>query len=278
MKCFICKADMTPYMRKRFALKGLEECEYVRCENCGMVVSKTYLAMSDQEKTELNSIYHEQYQGLDENEDDPKWLERLAYQAQAITSLYENNIVENDAHAVDYGCGDGKLVNGINSIKCNGGVLKYDKYMSAYHKKNPQEEYDYLTDLQLANKKFALVINCSVFEHLWGIQDIEEIIGLVDRQSGVFALHTLICDEIPQDPNWFYLLPVHCCFYTNKAMQLLFEKFAFQGCFYHLEARMWFFFYHQEMIAQLKLFMADLPGTWFYADRFVDYWKIKPYR
>lgn len=58
--CFICNNElMLPYFTKDFlGQQGLGTVEYLRCSNCGMVVSKTHLEMSIDEYEELNLRYH----------------------------------------------------------------------------------------------------------------------------------------------------------------------------------------------------------------------------
>lgn len=94
---------------------------------------------------------------------------------------------------------------------------------------------DYLLDSNMQKKAFDVVVICSVFEHLLGKGDVEEIMGLL-KEQGIFCLHTLVCEEVPQNPDWYYLLPAHCTIWTNKAMKILYEQNGFKGCAYNLEA------------------------------------------
>lgn len=257
MKCFVCGGEMSPFMKKFFGMEHLDTCEYVRCENCGLVIAKTLYEMPRSRWEKLNRECHAAYQNTDALDVDPRWLERLQAQAKVLNELVNVGIIEKSARAVDYGAGDGKL-----SDMCKPWLMKFDEYMA-----RPNENY--LTELKPAS--FDFVITCSVFEHLLGAADVEKIFALL-KSDGIMALHTLICEEIPRDPNWFYLQPVHCTFWTNAAMKIIFRQYNFKACAYHVESRLWLMFRDAERILRLK------NSEWILAEDFVDYWKAKPYR
>lgn len=171
---------------------------------------------------------------------------------------------------LDYGCGDGKLVDIIKTLNPHTQIFKYDKYMNVNCKDG------YLTESEIIDKKFDVVITGAVFEHLLGKNDIDDIVKLLS-DKGTLAIHTLICEEVPCDPDWFYLLPVHCSFYSNRAMSILFKHYGFKGCAYSLEARMWFFFLDLDVMESLESKKEALAGEWFFSKAFIDYWKQKPY-
>lgn len=99
------------------------------------------------------------------------------------------------------------------------------------------------------------------------------------KPNGIFVVHTLVAEEVPKDPSWFYVSgPVHCTMWTNKAMQILYEQQKFRGCAYNLEARTWIMFRNRDLFENLKAVEKNLSGSWFFSDNFVDYWKVKPYR
>lgn len=265
MNCFVCGGEMVPFMEKFFGMKNLDACEYVRCENCGLVIAKTLYEMPRSTWEALNRECHAAYQNTDTLDVDPNWLPRLKAQAEVLSELINFGVLDKNTRAVDYGAGDGKLsafVSDKNWLK------KFDAYMS-----RPNENY--LRELTPAS--FDFVITCSVFEHLLGAQDVEKIFALL-KSNGTAALHTLICEEIPRDPNWFYLQPVHCTFWTNAAMQKIFTQYKFKACAYHVEARLWFMFRDLEKFSRLKTCAEKIFGTWVFANDFVDYWKVKPYR
>ncbi len=261
MKCFVCGGEMNPFMKKFFGMKNLESCEYVRCENCGLVVAKTLYEMPQKNWEALNYECHATYQNTNELAVDPNWLPRLKAQAKVIAELINRGVLDKNANALDYGAGDGKL---SDFVAEKDWLKKFDKYMA-----RPNENYLSAEDLQ--PESFDFVITCSVFEHLLGKNDVEKIFALL-KSSGTMALHTLICEEVPRDPNWFYLQPVHCTFWTNAAMKIIFSRYKFKACAYDVGARLWFMFRDAEKISLLK----NLPFV--VSNDFVDYWKVKPYR
>ena len=261
MNCFVCGAKMTPFMEKFFGLRYLEACEYVRCEDCGLVVAKTLYEMPHDTWEALNRECHAAYQHTDALAVDPNWLARLQAQAKVLAQLINVGVLDKSARAVDYGAGDGKL-----SDMCKPWLLKFDAYMA-----RPNENY--LSAAELTPASFDFVITCSVFEHLLGARDVEKIFALL-KSDGIAALHTLVCEKVPRDPNWFYLQPVHATFWTNAAMKKIFRRYDFKSCAYHVESRLWFMSRVAEKFSRLK----TCAGTWSFADDFVDYWKVKPYR
>ena len=278
MKCFVCGEEMTPYMEKKIAVKyldGLDTFEYVRCPNCHLVVSKTLYEMSHEDWAAFNTAAHEDYfKGVLKFEElDPKWLERLELQAELFVTLLKLGVLKYDAKTIDYGAGDGKLADKINEKLGRVWLKKFDAYMK------PLDE-NYLSADEVKPSSFDFLTSSSVFEHLLGNQgDVDNVIGLI-KPDGIMALHTLICEEVPQDPTWYYLLPipVHCTLWTNKAMALVYKKHGFKGCAYNVESRMWLMFRNVDDFNKLKENAAQLKGTWQFGDDFVDYWKVKPYR
>jgi len=265
MACFVCGGEMRPFMKKYFGMKNLDACEYVRCEECGLVVAKTLYEMPQSQWEALNYECHAAYQNTDALSVDPNWISRLKAQAKAISELINIGVLDKNSNAVDYGAGDGKL---SKFVAQNNWLKKFDEYMA-----RPEENY--LSAENLKPASFDFVITCSVFEHLIGAGDVEKIFALL-KPDGVAAIHTLICEEVPCDPNLFYLLPVHATFWTNAAMQKIFEQYDFNSCAYNVESRLWFMFRDRGKF--LRTCAEISSGTWIFDNNFVDYWKVKPYR
>jgi hypothetical protein len=253
---------MSFYFSKNFKGEfGLNIVEYVRCPSCGLVMSATHKAMSNDEWEELNTRVHLSYQGSNYAKDDPRWLERLNAQAKILTNLNLAGVITNNLPWVDYACGDGKLSELLKFNSIN--VMNYDRYMKS-------GLISYIDEKELHSKKYANVINTSVFEHFLSREPIEDLMSLI-ADDGVLSLHTLVRGQIPKDPDWFYLLPVHVTFFTNKSMQILFDYYKFQSSFYNVESRMWFWF-RRETNTMLKF--AEKNSDAFVCKRgFVDYWK-----
>ena len=266
MNCFVCGGEMSPFMKKIFGMKHLDSCEYVRCEECGLVVAETLYDMPHENWSALNRECHAAYQNTDALDVDPRWLARLKAQAEVLSRLIQIGVLDKSARAVDYGAGDGKLSNYLAAKISLPPLLKFDEYMA-----RPNENY--LSAEELTPATFDFVITCSVFEHLLGSSDVEKIFALL-KSDGIMALHTLVCEEVPRDPNWFYLQPVHATFWTNAAMKKIFRRYDFKACAYHVESRLWLMFRDVEKFSRLKSCASDFV----FAEDFVDYWKIKPYR
>ena len=265
MSCFVCKGPLSFYFVKDFSGEcDLNEVEYWRCQDCGMAISKTHFEMSEQDWQKLNTRYHLQYQGSDFFADDPRWLSRLTAQSETISALAHLGVLPRDLPWIDYECGDGKLANMLKSEGIE--VLKFERYM-------PQHGSGYVGEEAL-NEKFSMVINTSVFEHVREIEALDEIAGLVDS-SGVLGLHVMVRDAIPCDPTWFYLLPVHCAFYSNRSMEILFDRWGFASSIYHVPSRMWFWFRSHDRRATEYVAKQQerAPGDYYCKTGFVDYWK-----
>lgn len=268
MNCLTCSGQMEPYFTKDFAGRlGLKVVDYWKCEICGMVVSKTHFEMSLKEWEDVNVGFHSSFHGTDECEEDPRWIERLIAQSNTISELTKIGILPEPSDElpwVDYACGDGKLVDALAKKGLKG--FKYE----AYYAKGD----GYLSEQALKEKKYGLVINTSVLEYIRELEQIDGIVNLIS-DSGVFALHTLVCETIPKDPSWFYLLPVHCTFFTNKSMQILFDRWGFKASIYNVESRMWFFL--KDNIDSIEsIFEKEkhkLSGEFHFKRGFVDYWK-----
>ena len=271
MKCFVCGGEMKNFLEKDFGMENLGKCEYVRCEDCGLVISKTHYEMSPENWSKLNFECHDKYfhGKVNLEEIDPRWISRLEAQANIFFELIKLGIFKSDWRTIDYGAGSGILADKINSKLQSNWLKKFDAYMA--------EDDSYLSAEEIKPESFDFLTTSSVFEHLLGKSDVEKIINLV-KPDGVMALHTLICDEVPQDKNWFYFYPVHCTFWTNKAMTEIYKNSNFKGCAYNVESGMWFMFKKISDFQKLKSEIKNFTGTWQIDENFVDYWKVKPYR
>lgn len=263
MECIICGHPSKYYFSKKFNNFNLNQVEYYKCINCDFVHSETHRLMSAESWLELNHDYHNSYQGGDANVDDPRWLERIQAQAYVINDLAGLQLLNKEGDWLDYACGDGKL---FDSLKINGNLFKYDEYM---HKEN------YQTKNQLMNKHFDFVITTSVFEHLLERRHFEAINSLVS-DKGVMGLHTMVCEQVPCDPTWFYLIPVHCAFHTNKSISILLKQWGYVESIYNVNSRLWFFFKQNDLSLEKIINRANermSAPMYLYKSGFVDYWK-----
>ena len=107
MNCFVCNGNMRPFMEKSFGLEYLDACQYVRCDDCGLVIAKTLYDMPHEQWEALNRECHAAYQNTDALAVDPNWLPRLKAQAAVLNDLISRGVIAESARAVDYGAGDG---------------------------------------------------------------------------------------------------------------------------------------------------------------------------
>jgi hypothetical protein len=264
MKCIVCSSATEPHCEKNFVVSGLDTVLYMRCVGCGFVFSETHRRMLPQEWAKLNEAYHQGYQGRDSNSDDPRWRERIRLQAAVLDDLVLLGLLRSEASWLDYACGDGALFDLVR----HDGVTKHlhDEFMS---------RDGYLTRTEIERRKYDLVVTTSVFEHLTERHQLDFIDSLVDSR-GVMALHTLVSERVPDEPSWFYFLPVHTAFFTNESMRILFKDWQYRASLYNVESRLWFLFKDPpddfDKILQAANSRVGRP-RYSVKSGFVDYWK-----
>ena len=142
------------------------------------------------------------------------------------------------------------------------------------HSSNPAQGY--LRPEELKPRSFDLVMHTAVLEHLRFRAQFDAIFNLVS-DNGAMLFHTLVTETIPQDADWFYLLSVHCSFFTNRSMQLLFEQNNYRCSIYNVESRLWVWFKQPLETIRPRIETAnarnDPARHYILAGRFVDYWK-----
>lgn len=265
--CLVCQGQSAPFLAKRFEQFGLGDVQYDRCVDCGFVFSRTHHAMTESEWESLNNQWVSQYQGTDHNPEDPRWMERLRAQEDIVAHAARHGLLP-AGRWLDYGAGDGKLA---AALKKNY-AIHLEKYE---HSSNPAKGY--LRAEELVPNAFSVVLHSAVMEHLRFRSQLDGIFNLV-TDAGVMILHTLVPEQVPKDPDWFYLLSVHCSFYTNDAMQRLFVQYGYQCCAYNVASRLWFWFkqppaHVKPLIAAANASTADPRYQYIFAEKFVDYWK-----
>lgn len=262
--CMVCNGASEFYFEKDFqGINELHKVEYYRCVKCGFVYSKTHFDMSLATWEKLNYDVHAAYQGNDYSEDDPNWITRMQAQSACLKLFHDERILPHEPW-LDYACGDGKLTDFLRPHDIV--LAKYDKYM--------KQDDSYISDGTLREQAYNLVVSTSFLEHILSINPFEEMVSLLSG-SGVLAIHTLVMETIPRDPDWFYLFPVHVSFYSNKSMQHLFQKWGFEFCVYHLPSRMWFWYkkLDEDIVEKVSRLKSKHPQDYFYSTAFVDYWK-----
>jgi hypothetical protein len=255
--------ESVPHFKKTFGKYGLGVVEYRKCVGCDFVISKTHDDMTDAEWGTLNRDYHAGYQSHTENPDDPRWLARINAQARVIDDCTQLGLIPTKRPWLDFAAGGGQLSTSLRKIS-NLTLLNYDRYLPS---PEPQGEptpgaYDF-------------VITTSVFEHIRTRPDLDAIQALVSP-DGVMGVHTLVSEKVPADPDWFYLLPVHCSFFSNKSMELLFRQWGYQSSLYEVDSRLWLFFKRPYAEVQPIVDQANArkgKPTYFAKAGFMDYWK-----
>ena len=274
----ICGEKTTYYFSKSYtANKYWDELDvdYNRCHNCGFTFSVTHQALSETEWGNLNARAHYG----DEDDIKSKNIDinslianKPPYGPMAFTlNLLAKNSIIDTYNSIDYASGYGTLAKLLRkyfdtNIQC------YDPFV-----RDPEPLVKYISTEELS--KYGLVINSAMFEHVRKREDLDKINDLVSH-NGVLMLHTVICENIPKDPDWFYLTPiVHTAFHTNKSMSFLMEQWGYSDSMYSPAAKSWFLFKDRnEAITKLPRMIENInvelqTEFLFHKTGFVDYWK-----
>lgn len=259
MNCIICDEKMKYYFSKHFNEFDLGKVDYFKCINCGFVISKSHFEMTSEKWEKLNYNFHIEYNRSDSGPNRPPYFE----QAVMYNLLIKNRVISEN-NILDWGAGEGELSVLLKKY-FNISINNYDKYIfNADDSFIPDDE----------SQKYYLVIVNSIFEHLRFRETFEEINNLVD-ENGALAIHTLVREKIPNDPEWMYLLPVHCSFHTNKSMTMLFNNWGYECSIYSPLAKTWILF--KNNCEKIKLAVKEInkeirTESFYYADKFLDYW------
>ena len=241
--------------------------DYYRCPNCGFVLSGTHRRMSTETWSALNKSWHHHYEN--HLEDKVSNAPPYAEQALALQMLARNGVVDLD-DALDYAAGYGTLSRFLARY-FDRRLRIFDRYV---HDPLATREVD-----EGSLGRYGLVINSAMFEHVLDRAALDEVDGLVS-DTGVLMLHTVICERIPRDPNWFYLAPVvHTAFHTNRSMTLLMAQWGYAASIYSPLAKSWWIFKNGSPVlghleATVERINTELRMKYFhYQAGFVDYWK-----
>lgn len=115
-----------------------------------------------------------------------------------------------------------------------------------------------------------------MFEHVLKREDLDSLNSLVE-EDGCLILHSVICENAPNDESWFYLRPpVHTAFHTNKSMQILMDQWGYHSSIYCPQSKSWVLLKNKvnEIENVINNINYELKTDWFYYKKgFVDYWK-----
>ena len=271
MKCLICSSQTSPFFSKTYGghfsemMSSVGTVSYWKCGCCGFVLSKTHSELDQPGWKKLNSDFHHYI----ENPGNSKIINQPPYAEQAIMlrMLSANGLI-GATSMLDYAGGYGTLSKLLKKYY----ALDLPVFDPFIHTGNA---VNYVAKEQLGTYK--TVFNSAMFEHVLTRQDLDEVNALV-AEDGVLILHTVICENIPKDPNWFYLTPpVHTAFHTNKSMGILMQQWGYGASMYCPPSKCWILFKNKAAIPtprQCESLNQELKSTWFlFKVGFVDYWK-----
>lgn len=272
--CPICESTLEYYFSKTYPtypgspFQDAKTIDYVKCGHCGFVMSKTHAEMEPEEWAALNVSWHHHFERNIEQRitNQPPYAD----QSLALSMLDKAGLVDLD-DCLDYAAGYGTMA----------------KFMSKYFGRSIQIFDRYVVDEQSALRyvdaanlgKYRLVVNSAMFEHVLNRESLDEVNDLV-ADNGVLMLHTVVCETVPKNPDWFYLAPmVHTAFHTNRSMNILMEQWGYSHSMYSPQAKSWFLFKKDHPgIARIPALVRDINReiqTRYFFDKpgFVDYWK-----
>ncbi len=198
------------------------------------------------------------------------FLKQLLLHIKQFNSTNYNTTI---ANIIDYAGGIGSLARILQNYY-NITLPVFEKYMNEFM---ADGKVCYVDEANLA--KYDVVCNSAMFEHITKREHLEHINSLV-KEDGMLIVHTVIRQNIPRNPNWFYVNPVHCAFYTNDSMQILMEQWGYTQSLYSPIAKSWVLFKKNNkhcINGSIKDFAMkinkELQMRYFYhKDGFVDYW------
>lgn len=272
--CEICQSPKQYYFSKTYApypgspYSDALKVDYWRCQGCGFVMSDTHQRMSPQYWGQLNLSWHSMVES--DHDSRPANQPPYADQALAMTMLARNGLIDLD-NALDFAGGHGTLSKFLRKY-FGTPIAIYDPYMQ-----DSSNGLRYVPRQELG--RWRLVVNSAMFEHVLSRAGLDEINAAV-ADDGVLMLHTVVCERVPPDPNWFYLAPVvHTAFHTNRSMALLMAQWGYAASVYAPQAKSWFLFKQghrllTELPERVRDINRELQTTYFhYKPGFVDYWK-----
>jgi len=244
-------------------MQEIGKVDYYKCKRCGFVLSKTHSELDKIKWINLNRKFHQYL----ENPGNYKKVNQPPYaeQAMMISLLGENSIISTDS-MVDYAAGSGTLSN-ILSKYYNLELPTFDLYIQA----DNSRRHIHKSEL----KTYKTVINSAMFEHVLRRDDLDQVNNIVDA-DGCLIIHTVVCEKVPNDPNWFYLRPpVHTAFHTNNSMNILMSQWGYRSI-YCPSSMCWILLRDniEDTEKKIATLNQELQTEYFYCKNcFVDYWK-----
>ena len=269
MKCIICRSKSEYFFTKNFKetqysflMKDISSVNYYKCVNCGFTISKTHVEIDNKRWMKLNNDFHHYLETRTASTNQPPYIEQAT-----MLMLLEKEQIINLENAIDFAGGYGTLSKLLKKY-LNLNLPVYDPYV-----KGP-EEIEYVNKEDL--KKYNVVLNSALFEHLFTRDSFDEINNVVS-DNGYMIIHTVICENIPQNENWFYFdPPVHCAFHTNKSMSVLMLEWNYEASIYCPSAKSWILIkkLQPHIKEKIESINKELQTEYFiFKKGFVDFWK-----
>ena len=262
MDCMICAGRMLLYFSKEFDSSVLGRVEYHRCDGCGFCASKTHQDMPEADWVRLNTEWHEANNRRAEN---PWGREKRHFNQALMLHLLSRHGLAPEGCWLDYASGQAGLSKQLR-VQFGEELYSFDKFI------RPESLPILESDLQKRN--YNLVVNTAMFEHVRDRATLDEVESYV-AEEGCLAVHTLVRGEIPADPDWMYLLPVHCAFFTNRSMDILMRQWGYSCSIYSEQAKMWIWFKTEPGMVARKAAALNKSLGWEYLhfkQGFMDYW------
>lgn len=268
----ICGCESTFAFRKSWhvepgasLMSKVQPVLYFRCSGCGFTFSQTHRELAREKWIELNEAYHNWFESSDlehRTSNQPPYPE----QAFMLALLHQAGLIRLDS-ALDFAGGQGtmhKLLADFFGLD----FPIYDPYLGI------SGDPRYLNELP--REPVSTVFNSAMFEHVLSRSDLDSVNALV-RPDGVLIIHTVVCNEVPNDPSWFYLEPpVHTAFHTNASMEILMNQWGYKESLYCPQSKCWILFRKppDRLVHRAKELNQRLQAHWFFhSDGFMAYWR-----
>ena len=253
---------MTFYFSKRFDSELLGKVDYLKCVKCGFCASSTHFKMAAEDWRHLNATWHTDNNTKDQN----PWNrdKRYFHQSLLIYLLEKWNIIPG-GEWLDYASGEGGLSKALKSL-FDLNLKSFDRFIAPLTQP--------IAAADLIKGGYSLVTNTAMFEHVRSRNELDEIESYVG-EDGCLAIHTLVRGDIPADPEWMYLLPVHSAFHTNCSMGILMQQWGYTCSVYNEDAKMWIWFRSEPKQIEMRAQDINAVMGWTYLhfkSGFMDYW------
>jgi len=271
MNCIICGSQSDYYFSKTYAehpydqfMKDIGPVQYHKCRNCGFVISKTHVDLDSARWAKLNNECHHDFE-------DPKSAKKCnqppyAEQALMLLLLGKHGIIDVE-NWIDFAAGYGTLSRFLEKY-FQMHLPVFDPYVQH------GEPTRYIREQDLGS--YRTIINSAMFEHILSRDHLDRVNRLV-HTDGCLILHTVVCETVPRDPDWFYLRPpVHTAFHTNKSMGILMDQWGYRCSIYCPKSKCWVLLKNKDssVVDKLNALNQEVQSDWFYfKDGFMDYWK-----